>query len=247
LPLRPALAQAQKLGTSGVELAAAGPLAPRQLSQTGRRELRQLCKSHDLQLIALACPLRKGLDVADNQEARIDYLKDCLALAYDLGPGKAVVQAGRVPEKEDNPRAPLLREALAELGRHGDRVGGQLLLETGAEPGEILAAYLARFDTGSLGACFNPGSLLQNGHDPIAAARALHRFVGHAHATDARQVNPSRTQAVPLGHGDIDWTQLLGVLEEIGYHGWLSISEAQGAAEAAAALGFLTKLAGIVP
>src|SRR5262249_46596279 len=148
LPLRPALAQAQKLGASGVEFAAAGPLTPGQLSQTGRRELRQLCKSHDLELIAPACPFRKGLQVAGNQEARIDYLKDCLPLAYDLGPGKAVVQAGRVPDKDDDPRGPLMYEALAALGRHGDRIGSRLLLETGAEPGALLAGYLGRFDTG---------------------------------------------------------------------------------------------------
>src|SRR5262249_36944596 len=114
----------------------------------------------------------------------------------------------------------------------------------GGGPGALWAGYRGRFDTGSRGVCSNPGSLLQNGHDPVVAARALHRFIGHARATDARQVNPSRTQAVPLGHGDIDWTQLLGVLEEIGYRGWLSISEAQGAAEAAAGVKFLQRLVG---
>jgi L-ribulose-5-phosphate 3-epimerase len=35
-------------------------------------------------------------------------------------------------------------------------------------------------------------------------------------------------QKVPLGHGDIDWMQLLSVLEEIEYRGWLTIEQESG-------------------
>ncbi len=45
VPLRRALADAQKIGAAGVEIDAVGPLAPQTLSQTGRRELRHLLRS----------------------------------------------------------------------------------------------------------------------------------------------------------------------------------------------------------
>src|SRR5437016_5870902 len=97
LPLRRALQEAGRLGVTGVEVDAVGDLAPAQLSQTGRREFRHLLRAHNVELTALRCPLRRGLDVAENQEGRIDHVKNVLSLSYDLGPRIVVVQAGKVP------------------------------------------------------------------------------------------------------------------------------------------------------
>src|SRR5437868_9250063 len=116
VPFRRALVEAQKLGVSGVELDATGDFAPKSLSQTGRRELRHLLRSYNLELTALGCPLRRGLDVPDNQQQRIDLVKDVLSLSFDLGPRLAVVHAGPIPAKEE-PRAALMKGALTALGQ----------------------------------------------------------------------------------------------------------------------------------
>jgi sugar phosphate isomerase/epimerase len=244
LPFRRALAEAQKLGASGVELDAVGDFAPPALSQTGRRELRHLLRSHDLELTALACPLRRGLDVAENQQQRIDWIREVLSLSFDLGPRLAVVSAGAIPEKDDDPAGARVKEALTALGRDGDRVGASLALETGPASGGRLRQYLDGFDSGSLAACLNPGNLLIHGHDPQASARALEKRVLYAHATDARYAG-TRVHEVPLGHGDIDWLALLATLEEIAYRGWLVVHPPAGPnplAAAAAAVRFLRRL-----
>ncbi len=243
MPFRRALAEAQKLGAAGIELDAAGEFAPQKLSQTGRRELRHLLRSHDLELTALTCPLRHGLDVAENQEARIDLVKQVMSLSFDLGPRLTVVHAGQIPEKEEG--APLLQEALSTLAQHGDRVGAILALETGLASGATLNGYVARFDTGSLGVSLNPGSLLVHQHNPYESARAMRERVVYAHATDAR--NASRS-VVSLGQGDIDWLQLLGVLEEIEYRQWLVIDKEPGQdslRDVSAGLAFLRRLIGV--
>src|SRR5260370_6296286 len=115
LPLRKALQEAEGLGVAGVQVDAVGPLAADALSKTGRREFRKLLRAHNLELTALGCPLRHGLDTPENQEARIDHVKKVLSLSFDLGPRIAVVQAGQVPEKVEDPRYPLLSEALLAL------------------------------------------------------------------------------------------------------------------------------------
>src|SRR6516162_1063668 len=84
LPLRRALQEAERLGVAGVQVDAAGDLAPNALSQTGRREFRHLLRSHNLELTALGCPLRHGLDTPENQEQRIDYVRKVLSLSFDL-------------------------------------------------------------------------------------------------------------------------------------------------------------------
>ncbi len=229
LSVRRALAEAERLGVGGVQVDAVGDLAPNNLSQTGRREFRHLLRAHSLELTALGCPLRKGLDAVENQQARIEHVRKVLSLSFDLGPRIAVVQAGRIPEDAAAPLAGRLREALLALGQYGDRTGTVLALETGLESGAVLASFLRQFDSGGLGVSYDPANLLMNGFDPYESARALHGRIVHSHAKDARLASASRSaQEVPLGHGDIDWLRLLGVLEEIDYRGWLTIERETG-------------------
>jgi L-ribulose-5-phosphate 3-epimerase len=245
LPLRQALAEAARLGVGGVELHAVGELAPAQLSQTGRRELRYLLRSHQLEATALRCPLRRGLDVAEGLEERLEYLKQVLSLSFDLGARRVVLAAGQVPEQETDPRASLLREALQALAAHGDRVGATLALDTGLESGETLARFLARFDTAALGVNFDPANLALHGFDPYASVTALAGRIVHVHAKDIRRATANRlAQEVPLGHGELDWMQLLDLLRDTDYRGWVTVVRDSGARrreDLAIGVGFLRR------
>jgi sugar phosphate isomerase/epimerase len=203
-------------------------LTPDKLSQTGRRELRHLLRSYDLELSAVGCPLRRGLDAAENQQPRIEYVKKVMSLSFDLGPRVVTVHAARVPEdaeqRSEATRARRLSESLTELAAHGDRTGVVLAWTTGSETGAALRDYLQRFDTASLGVNFDPASLFLSGFDPLESLRALRGLVRHALAKDARISGASRlARDVALGHGDLDWLQVLGVLEEVEYRGWLMV------------------------
>src|SRR5579875_3306065 len=210
LPLRRGLAEAERLGVSGVQVDAVGDLAPNALSETGRREFRHLLQSHNLELTALGCPLRRGLDAIEDQQRRIEHIQKVLSLSYALGPRLVIVQAGSVRGDPNEPRMQVLCESLQALARHGDRVGAVLALETGLEDGAALAAFLDSFDTGALGVNLDPANLLLHGFDPYAAVQALGSRIVHTHAKDARQASANRAaQEVPLGHGDIDWMKYL--------------------------------------
>jgi sugar phosphate isomerase/epimerase len=244
LPLRKALAESSRLSVGGVQIDARGDLAPDSLSQTGRREFRNLLRGYNLELTALGCPLRRGLDVAEDQQRRLDHIRKVLSLAYDLGPGIVVIEAGQVPAEADVERGRLMRDALSNLAGHGDRIGTTLALETGLEAGSVLAAYLRSFDTGSLAANLDPANLLLHGFDPVQSARDLAEKVVHTHARDCRRASTSRAaQEVPLGHGDVDWMSYLEALEEIEYRGgWLTIERESGnnrLADIEAGVGFL--------
>src|SRR5205085_5584439 len=127
---------------SGVQVDAAGDLSPKNLSHTGRCAFRHLLGSHNLALTALGCPLRHGLDVAEDQQQRLEHVREVLALSFDLGPRIAIVQAGVVPDGPDSPRGARLRESFLNAGQYGDRVGARLALETGLESGAALAAFV---------------------------------------------------------------------------------------------------------
>ncbi len=246
LPLRRVLAEASRLAVAGVQVDAVEELSPKNLSQTGRREFLHLLKSYDLELTAVGCPLRHGLDCAENQQPRIEHVKQVLSLSFDLGPRRVVIEPGQVPDEKDLERSRLLTDALSALGRHGDRTGTMLALEMGLESGEVLAKFLDRFDTGGLGVNLDPANLLCHGFAPLEAVRVLNRRIIHAHATDARRGSSSRSaQEVPLGAGDIDWLEFLGTLEEIEYRGWLTIERETGdnrLNDVAAGVAFLRRL-----
>jgi L-ribulose-5-phosphate 3-epimerase len=244
LPLKRALHQAARLGVTGVQVDAVGDLAPEQLGQTGRREFRTRLRSLNLELTALGCPLRRGLDVAEDLQPRLEQVRKVMTLSYDLGARIAIVEMPRIPEEPKVATAPdvsagglllgaaptrlhpakSLREALTDLGVHGDRIGTTLALECGLDSAERLVGYLATFDTGSLGVNYDPANMLLNGFDPIQSLPALSGKLVHAHARDARISGASRSGLeLPLGAGDIDWLTFAAVLESLEYRGWLVV------------------------
>jgi sugar phosphate isomerase/epimerase len=242
-PLRSSLPIGAKLGIAGFELVAAGELAPPTLTQSARREIRHLFASNQLAIAALEVPMHVGLDVPEQQEARIDYLRQAMTLAFDLGCRSVIIQPGPIPKDDKDPRFALLSDALLALGQHGDRVGATLALETGIDPADVLETFLGRLDTGSLALAFNPGILLVHGQEPYRFARALRARIVCVHATDARRGLSPRL--VPVGRGDVDWLEMMAVFAEIEYQGFLTIDVEPGpnaATEAAASAAFLKRL-----
>jgi sugar phosphate isomerase/epimerase len=223
LPIRPALAAASKLGVAGVQVDAVGDLAPDNMTATARREFRNLLRTQNLELSALNCPLRRGLDVAENLQPRIEYVRKAMQMAFDLGPRVVIAP---LPKVSDSPTA---REALADLGSFGDRAGSVLALEAGLDPGDTVRDYLNSFDTGSLMVYFDPVTFLLNGFDPLASLAALAGKVADTRARDARTATVSGgAREVPVGAGDIEWMVYVATLESIGYRGYLTVDRKGG-------------------
>jgi sugar phosphate isomerase/epimerase len=230
-----------------VQIDAAGDLAPDRLTDTGRREFRNLLKTYNLELSALNCPLRRGLDVAENLQPRIEHVRKVMQLAFDLGPRRVIVPLPKVPEDAAAPRALTAREALSALGSFGDRVGTVLALEAGLDAGDKVRDYLNSFDSGSLLVNFDPANFLLNGFDPLASLAALAGKVVHTHARDARTATVGGgAREVPVGAGDIEWMVYVATLESIDYRGFLTVDREAGEnrfADVAAGVKFLRRFA----
>lgn len=247
LPLRAAVEAAARMGARGLQADAAGDLAPAALGETGRREFRNLLRSFDLDPAALNVPLRRGLDVADDMQQRLEHVRKAMQLAFDLGARRVVVACPKLPDDAAAPRALLMRESLLALGSYGDRVGCVVALEVGYDPAEKVKEYLAGFDVGSLKVTFDPANFLLHGHDPLANLMPLAGLVAHVHARDARSAGVSRgLQEVPLGGGDIDWMALTATLQVLEFDGFLTVEREQGEnklADVTAGVKFLKRFA----
>jgi len=263
LPMRAALLEAAKLGIAGVQLEAAGELDPTQLGNSARRELRMLLRSYNLELSAVNCPMRRGLDSFEHQQARIEYAQRAMQFAVDLGSRVLIVPLPKLPDLEPAkqeetdgpkpflffkgppPKGDTLCETLTALGRSADKFGVTLALEAGLDPAAELVDYLNGFESGSLQVNYDPANFFIHGHDPIASLFPLMGRIPHSHARDARRTSAaSGPEEVPLGAGDIDWLSYMGTLAAIEYRGFVTVERTQGdrkLADIAAGVKFLRR------
>lgn len=241
---RAGLSAAMKLGVAGVQLDAVGDLHPDRLGESARREVGHLLRSHGLALTALHCPLRHGLDQPTHLDARIAHLQKAMTLSFDLGARLVIVDGGRFPEAEDDPRRLTLREILMALSAHGDRTGTRLALEIGSEPAERFGTFLDQFPSAGVTFNYDPANFILRDLDPVAQLVALQGRVAHVHAHDARAGTASRVAStVGVGSGDVDWLAIIGTLTAQQYTGYLVVEHDEPDLPAiTAGVGFLRRL-----
>lgn len=229
LPFKKALLVARDLGAQAVEIDLRGELKPDDLSQTGVRQVRKMLDDLNLRVSAVSYRTRRGYHVLADLEARIEATKRAMTTAQALGANAVVNSLGILPPESDTAGRSTLLTALTDLGRHGQRVGALLAAESGTESGPDLAELIARLPPGYLGVDFNPANLIVHGHSPIAAIKALAPHVLHVHANDAtRDLALGRGIQVALGQGSAEFPELLGVLEEHQYRGYITVASRAG-------------------
>jgi sugar phosphate isomerase/epimerase len=179
----------------------------------------------NLRISAATFRTRRGYQVVDDLEARIEATKRAMLAAYELGTNVVVNHVGPIPPASDAAASSTMLQALSDLGRYGQKVGALLAAETGTETGAELAALIARLPPGSIGVDLNPANLILHGHSPREAVESLAPYVLHVHATDAtRDLAVMRGIEVPLGQGNADFPELLAVLEEQQYRGYITVA-----------------------
>ena len=225
MPLRQALPRVAAMGATAVELDARGELRPRDLSQTGLRQVRKWLDDYNLKVCAVSFRTRRGYDMEEDLQRRLEATKEALTFARSFSCPVVINQVGRIsPDDEDRTAWNRLVTALTDLGRHSQHVGAWLAMETGSESGGDMAQLIDALPTGSVMVNLDPGNLIVNGFSPSEAVRALGPHIAHVHAKDGvRDLAQGRGLEVPLGRGTADFPALLAALEEFGYRGYLTI------------------------
>ncbi len=252
-PARESVKIAQRMGADGIQLyTVSGEMAPENLDTAARKEFRGYCEAQDIELSAL-CGDRGGRGLLRPDEIRIKTprLKLIVDLARDLGTHVVTMRCGVVPESTRAPEYKVMVEACRLLGNYAASHEVRFAIETGSEPAERLRDFLFTVDSDGMGVNLDPANFVMIlGYDPVRAVQVLDEFIVHARARDGnqlRQCEPVEVyesfvsgevddllsgeyfEEVPLGEGSVDWPAYLRALEEVGYHGYLTIARETGA------------------
>ncbi len=168
-----------------------------------------------------------GLVPRATREARTAELLRIAEFARQLGVSAVGIHIGLLPHDEKS-------ADYAELVALARRLCGQLApssqaihLETGQEPVEVLRRFLQDVDRENLLVNFDPANMILYGSgQPLPALAALGAYVRGVHCKDATwsdRPGDAWGTEVPVGQGDVDFPQMLGILADVGYAGPLTI------------------------
>ena len=218
-PLREALTLASRYRAAAVELDARQQVRPSDFSDTAIRQLRKMLDDRNLRISSLRFQTRRGYDVAEDLERRVESTKAVMKLAHRLGTSLVVNSIGRIPDADDAAAASFT-QVMDDLGRFGAKAGAFLAIETGMNAPQDLRRVLDECEDGFLAVVLNPGRLIVNRHDVREATRVLGDRIAMLAAQDGvLDLAENRGVMVPLGQGIADFPSLLGELEARGFDG----------------------------
>ena len=246
------LAQAVRIGATGVQIHAIGSLVDLDYYDCHRRkELLDRIKSSGLEVSAICGDLGgHGFSIREMNKNRIERSKRILDFAKDLECSIVTTHIGVVPDDKSHDRWSILQEACEELGRYSASLDGFYAIETGPEKSQTLKCFIDSLHTRGIAVNMDPANLVMViGENPSDSVRTLGNLIVHTHAKDGRMVTKGDAetiyghfanggisnlhledyfQEVPLGEGTVDFDSYLAALRDIGYHGFLTIEREVG-------------------
>lgn len=227
-PLKNSIATARDIGADAVMFDLRHEVQPAEFSQTGRKQLLHYLAENSLQVAATTFPLRRPLADLDQLEARLSALRTAMDFTYGLKANVMTARIGRLPDDTESEQYRTLVEIVNELARYGNRAGVTLAVTPMRESAEQWADFFSRITEGPIGLNCDPAVFAMAGRNASEAVRLLHEHVLHVAVRDGIRDMDGSGAEVAVGRGEVVWDELLAVLEEADYRGWMTAERSAG-------------------
>ena len=251
LPLPEAVAKFQQMGLTGIQLFT----TPEYLAFSDKKlsGIQQMCADHGLEITAVCGDIaHTRFGVTAEMEDRIDLFKKVLDITCQVGSRIVTTHIGVIPDDINDPVFQNMVSSIGACAEYAASCNAYFAIETGPEPAETLLKLLEAFDSDGLKVNLDPANLrMVSCVDPVHAVEVLGKYIIHTHAKDGINHTPGSpavryrmyhadgsirnlTEAapvfteVPLGEGQVPWTEYLAALRKAGYDGFLTIEREQG-------------------
>jgi sugar phosphate isomerase/epimerase len=240
------LREASNLQVSGIQLDVRQEVSPQEMGATAIRHFRKTLQELNLEVASGAFPLRQTIYDAQWLERRLEAIRQAMTFCFQLGTDVLTVRPGRLPDPETkHDEWKVLTEILNDLTRFGNHSGVTLCLSLSFEFPERVRRLLQEVQEGPLGINFDPLNLIGAERDPSSIFRDFHADIKHIRARDGLRNVDDEVEETPLGLGSVDWTELVALLHEADFRGWIVLDRTSGenrARDLAAGLSYLRQL-----
>jgi sugar phosphate isomerase/epimerase len=203
-----------------------GKIIPADLPASRRHEIRKLMEQHNLEIIGLGASTRFSSPDPEERQHNLKQLHLYLELAHDLRARMVRTFGGNIQEgcSLENTIA-WVSDSLAEAVPVAEREGVIVALETHDDfsRGTVVAQVLERVPNSWL-------SVIWDVHHPYRMGESLEETwhhigsrTAHVHIKDARRQPDGSWQLVLLGEGEVPCQQVINLLRQRGYSGYLSV------------------------
>lgn len=242
---------AKKLGFSGVQIyATQGEFSPQNLTSEKKEYYKKLLHECNLEVSALCGDMGGyGFQIEKDNKDRIEKTKAIIDLAHDFGSKVVTTHIGVIPSDKKEARYKVMLDALTECGIYAMEKGVTLAIETGPENADTLLAFIK--DTkGGVGINLDPANFVMvTGQDPVESVYKLKDYIVHTHLKDGKMLNKTDPKIIydhfacggiealnvadyfietPLGEGDVNFSDYINALNDIGYDGYLTFERETG-------------------
>jgi len=234
IPIREGIKKSAELKMDGIQpYATRGDLDPKNISRTGREDLKNMVKKLGLTISALVGDFGIGFTNPEKVDFVIGRTKEVIDLAVDLGVNIVTTHIGVVPEDENALAWKTMVASLPEVGTYAYERGVFLATETGPEPTVLLKKLLDTIGNPGLCVNYDPANLVMvAGDDPVKGVYTLKDYIVHTHAKDGIKLpdenGKKRYKEMPLGEGDVNFPEYLKAMKDIGYDGFFTIEREVG-------------------
>lgn len=226
-PLLASIKSAGELGVQGLQFDLRNELRAGDLTETGRRDLLHQIRENGLTISGAVFPLNYPLYEPDKIDVRIAAIRDAMRFAYSLKISTLCLRIGQIPVDQDSKQRQLLVEVLSDLARHSNHIGTTIAVTPTNDSADALRQLLGEIKTGPMGIDFDPAHFAMTRRSETESLRQLHDLVIHIQLRDG-DCSIDGGQEQTLGMGNVDWIEVMALVGEMDYRGWLTLIRNQG-------------------
>ena len=167
-----------------------------------------------------------GLNVEAYRASRLDYVCKASEFASWLGVSDIVIHAGFTPNNPFSPGYASMLTAIKIISHHCEKLGLNVLLETGAEAPVTLLRLIEDVGHNNLFINFDPANIIMYGYgNPVDAITVFGKYIRNIHGKDGMLPTTTRNLGIEMvaGKGMVDFAKIFKMIKDIGYDRYIII------------------------
>ncbi|WP_197440394.1 sugar phosphate isomerase/epimerase family protein [Polystyrenella longa] len=230
LPIKQALRAASEAGARGVLVNARTETPAREMSLSAQRDFRRYLGELTLSLTGFHFPTRHAIHDQQHLDERLSAIKQAMQFCAGMKTKVLLVDIGSLPESSESTEVELktFHDVLTDLATLGNHIGVTPCVTPAGGSLQQLRQLLDQIGSGPVGINLDPATAVLNKQNPTEVVRLFHDRLLHVTARDATRTRDGIGQETSIGRGEVEWEEVLAVLAEVEYSGWVTVQRSSG-------------------